>query len=312
MNLPAKLADLYENSPVLVAAYDEFDRLRYANRAFREVFFIEAHEELFWHALMRRNFEARRGTVIKVSNFDEWLTATLSRRGKLHFRAFETDVIGGQWLWMTETVDEEGWMLCVASDITSLKSEGRAVRQDRDFAIKAAYTDELTGVNNRRFVMARIEDMLAPLAGGAEPGCVAVLDLDNFKYINDRYGHQAGDLILRDFARRVQEQVRRADCFGRIGGEEFILVLPATSASQAALIVERMLGVTRISHPLPDRPEFSYTFSAGVAAGRRGESATELCGRADRALYAAKMAGRNRVLVAGSPDERATQLGAPA
>jgi len=296
-----KLVALYERSPVLVAAYDGFDRLRYANEAFRSAYFIEAGEEPFWPDLMRRNFEARRGTVIRGDNFDEWLISTQSRRGKIEFRAFETDLMDGRWLWMTESVQSDGWMLCVASDITNLRAEDRVVRQDRDSALKAALTDELTGVANRRFVMARIAEMQNNAnVQDAGPGCVAVIDLDNFKYINDAYGHPAGDLILRDFARRIHGQLRRFDCFGRIGGEEFALVLPNTSIEQGELILERMLAVVRLSRPLPGHPDFSYTFSAGIAAVETGEDAAGICGRADRALYAAKLAGRNRVMRDGS------------
>ncbi|MEP9366704.1 GGDEF domain-containing protein [Xanthobacter sp. VNH20] len=293
-----KLAQLYEHTPVLVAAYDMFDRLRYANAAFRSAFFLVPGEEPFWGELMRRNFNAERGTVIRTADFEAWLISTQSRRGKTGFRAFETDLIDGRWLWMTETVQSNGWMLCIASDITSLRAEERSVRQDRDIAIKAAHTDDLTGVANRRYVLARIDDMLLGNGGEAgAPGCVAVLDLDNFKYINDHYGHQAGDLILRDFARRIQVQVRRRDCFGRIGGEEFVLVFPDTSINQARLLVEQMLATIQISRPLPERPDFTYTFSAGLAAALTGESASDIYGRADKALYRAKMAGRNCILL---------------
>jgi diguanylate cyclase (GGDEF)-like protein len=298
------LRTMYENTPVLVAAYDPFDRLRYANRAFRAAYFIEPAEELFWPDLMRRNFHAGRGTVIRAPDFEEWLVSTLSRRGKAGFRAFETDLADGRWLWMTETVDAGGWMLCIASDITSLRAEDRAVRQDRDFAIKAAQTDELTGIANRRYVTAMIEDMLGqPARGDGPAGSVALLDLDNFKYINDRYGHHVGDAVLRDFARRIQALVRRTDCFGRVGGEEFVLVLPATSASQAALLIERMLTVIRRSRPLNDRPDFAYTFSAGVAESMTADCVASIYARADKALYAAKLAGRNQLILDGTPGQ---------
>jgi diguanylate cyclase (GGDEF)-like protein len=305
-NVTDHLRAMYENTPVLVAAYDPFDRLRYANRAFGAAFFIEPEEEPFWPELMRRNFHAGRGTVIRAPDFEEWLVSTLSRRGKAEFRAFETDLADGRWLWMTETVDTEGWMLCIASDITSLRAEDRAVRQDRDFAIKAAQTDDLTGIANRRYVTTRIEYMLGQAAAdGSATGSVAVLDLDNFKYINDRYGHHVGDVVLRDFARRIQAQVRRTDCFGRVGGEEFVLVLPGTSAAQAALLIDRMLTVIRRSRPLSDRPEFGYTFSAGVSENLPGDSVASLYTRADKALYAAKLAGRNQ-LVTDAPAHEPT------
>lgn len=295
--VPDQLAALYDATQVLVAAYDSFDRLRYANAAFRAAFGLAPGEEITWAEIMRRNHAERRGTIITAPDFDAWLVSTSSRRGKVPYRAFETDLYDGRWLLMTESVSASGWMLCIASDITALKADGRDVRQARDRAIKEAQTDDLTGIANRRFITARVDDMLAP---GAMGGALCVLDLDNFKYINDLVGHLAGDTVLRDFAARINGLIRRKDCFGRIGGEEFVLVLPQTSAEEAVLIVERMLSLVRQSRPLPQWPDFAYTFSAGVATGGPGTTFTDLYGRADRALYLAKMAGRNRIMADGA------------
>ncbi|MBX5219573.1 GGDEF domain-containing protein [Rhizobium sp. NLR8a] len=292
-----QLLHLSAQTETLMAVYDGDDRLRYANSAFRSAYFIEPEETPLWPDLMRRNFHLGRGTVIRTDNFEEWLRSTQSRRGKIGYRAFETDLSDGRWLWMTEAVQSNGWMLCIASDITRLRAHGRTVRQDRDQAIKASYTDELTGVANRRFVMARVEDMLAAARHGSS-GCLAVFDIDNFKHINDRHGHHAGDLVLRDFAHRIHQNVRRNDCFGRVGGEEFLLVMPATGPEDALAMVERMLTVIRFSRPLPDSPDFSYTCSAGIAACVPTDSASELYRRADQALYDAKMSGRDRVRAA--------------
>jgi diguanylate cyclase (GGDEF)-like protein len=292
-----QLLHLSASTATLVAVYDDEDRLRYANPAFRSAYFIEPDETPLWPDLMRRNFELRRGTVVHAADFDEWLRSTQSRRGKIGYRAFETDLVDGRWFWMTEAVQKNGWMLCIASDITSLRARGRSVRQDRDQAIKAAQTDELTGVANRRFVMARVEDMLIAAQQGGD-GCLAVFDIDNFKYINDRLGHYAGDLVLRDFAHRIHQNVRRTDCFGRVGGEEFLLVMPGTGSEEAIAIVERMLSVIRFSRPLPESPDFSYTCSAGIAACLPADSASDLYRRADQALYAAKLSGRDRVRAA--------------
>ncbi|MBZ9907737.1 GGDEF domain-containing protein [Mesorhizobium sp. BR115XR7A] len=287
-----QLAELYDETPVLVAIYDSFDRLRYANRAFRSIFYVASDEAPSWADLMRRNHAEGRGTVIHAADMEKWLVSAQSRRGKTGFRAFETDLVDGRWLWMTETVQSDGWMLCIASDITAIRAGGRSLRQDRDRAIKASHTDELTGVANRRFVTGRIEELIRGAGDGS--GSICVLDLDNFKCINDRFGHGAGDIILQDFAKRIQKQVRRSDCFGRIGGEEFVLVLPRTGMEEAELIVERMLATIRTSRPLQDRA-VSYTFSAGIAEVRLGETVAELLGRADHALYSAKVGGRNRI-----------------
>ncbi|WP_394344595.1 sensor domain-containing diguanylate cyclase [Aliirhizobium smilacinae] len=293
-------ARLMEAAGVCVAVYDDEDRLRYANRAFRVAWFVDEGEHPLWPDLMRRNFHARRGTVIKVADFEAWLVSTVSRRGKAGFRAFETDLHDGRWLWMTETMQDDGWMLCVASDITSIRPDERALRQDRDEAIRVSQTDELTGIPSRRFVMAKLNDLLAAQADdngriSRHVGCIAVLDIDNFKYINDRFGHLVGDAVLRDFAATLQGHVRKTDVLGRVGGEEFVLILPNTAAGDAEAIVSRMLDAVRISRPVPDQLSFRYTFSAGIASAEGGEKADEIYRRADLALYAAKMRGRNQI-----------------
>ncbi len=298
---------LMEAAGVCVAVYDHEDRLRYANRAFRAAWFIEEGERPLWPDLMRRNFLARRGTVIKVEDFEAWLASTVSRRGKAGFRAFETDLHDGRWLWMTETMQADGWMLCVASDITSIRSDERSLRQDRDDAIKASQTDELTGIPSRRFVMAKLNDMLAARHGDREAGyvgCVAVLDIDNFKYINDRFGHFVGDAVLKDFAATLQQHVRKTDVLGRVGGEEFVLLLPNTAPEDAEVILGRMLEAVRVSRPLADQVSFRYTFSAGLAGARATDRQDDVYRRADLALYAAKMRGRDQIGI-----DPATRLG---
>jgi diguanylate cyclase (GGDEF)-like protein len=291
-------AQLLESAGAMVAVYDQDDRLRHANRAFRDAWWIKAGEEPLWTDLMRRNFYAKRGTVISTPDFEAWLLSTQSRRGKSPTKAFETDLHDGRWVWMTETTQADGWMLCIATDITSIRPDERSLRQDRDIAVKASQTDELTGIPSRRFVMSKLEELVLHASEGEDLlGCIAVLDLDNFKYINDRFGHAVGDAVLKDFAATIQHEVRKTDILGRVGGEEFVLLLPNTSLVDAETVLNRMLLSVRHSRPLPDEASFRYTFSAGIACVTRGEEASALYRRADLALYAAKMRGRDQVAV---------------
>jgi diguanylate cyclase (GGDEF)-like protein len=295
----SRLAQLQGLSSVLVALYDHEDRLQYANAAFRSAFALDPDETPLWGELMRRNKLAGRGTIIRIDDFDAWLLSAQSRRGKLPFRAFETDLVDGRWLWMTETVDAEGWMLCVGSDITHIRRSERDLRQDRDFALKASQTDELTGISNRRFMMAALDSMIAHQArADSSSGCLAIMDIDFFKLINDKFGHQTGDDMLVDFARRVHPLVRRRDSFGRIGGEEFMLVMPDTTLMQGEMIMVRVLQTIRGARPISSMPTFGYTFSAGLAELRPGEKARDLYARADEALYLAKQSGRDRLKIA--------------
>ena len=180
-DIAARLRSLGDDTGVLVALYDQDDRLRYANRSFRSTFHLNDNESPLWPDLMRRNRALGVGTVISVPDFEAWVVSAQSRRGKVPFRAFETDVVGGRWLWMTETVDANGWMLCIASDITHLRADERTLRQDRDFALKAAQTDELTGVSNRRYMMSKLEEMVQRYSAvGAGSGCICILDIDFF------------------------------------------------------------------------------------------------------------------------------------
>jgi diguanylate cyclase (GGDEF)-like protein len=119
-----------------------------------------------------------------------------------------------------------------------------------------------------------------------------LIDLDEFKNINDTHGHAAGDEVLRHFVAHCQAQLRPQDQFGRIGGEEFLLVLPHTQAADAWVATERL----RLT--LEPADGLRYTFSAGVAGACQGDALNALLERADAALYEAKRSGRNRCVTA--------------
>ncbi|HET7410314.1 MAG TPA: PleD family two-component system response regulator [Paracoccaceae bacterium] len=159
-----------------------------------------------------------------------------------------------------------------------------------------AVTDPLTGVYNRRHANAHIEDVVDRSRDRGAELTIMLLDLDRFKSINDGHGHAAGDMVLREFARRLQANVRSIDLVARIGGEEFMVVMPDSGAASAAEIAERVRLATadppfRVSQSGATR---SVTVSIGYAVLQPGESVFELIERADRALYASKNAGRNR------------------
>jgi diguanylate cyclase (GGDEF)-like protein len=208
----------------------------------------------------------------------------------LPFRAFESDLHDGRWVWMTETLLGNGWMLCVASDITSFHQDGRALRQAYDQALRTAQTDALTGLSNRTHIVRQADQLIAQ----GRPFALALLDLDHFKRINDLYGHSAGDEVIRDFARHLQASIRREDGAGRVGGEEFTLLLSGCGREQSEAIVSRLFARVRAARPLANAPGQGYTASAGLVLHQPGESATQLYNRADHALYRAKDAGRDQ------------------
>ncbi|KQO75722.1 sensor domain-containing diguanylate cyclase [Rhizobium sp. Leaf262] len=295
-SLIERVIALQDMTPVFIALYDTQDRLRHANRAFRQAFNVEDDAFPTWGELLRANYLDRQGLIISTGDYDAWFLSAQSRRGKLPFRGIELDLHDGRWIWMTETVQADGWMLCVGTDITALRQNQRSLRQDRDIALRAAQTDELTGTANRRFVFTKLAVQIENVEKGIEsPFGLCVMDIDFFKGINDRFGHQGGDTVLRDFVKIAHSTIRRSDTFGRVGGEEFVLIMPRTVLPECIGIVERLLEKVRISCPFPGATDFSYSCSAGLSLFRPGETATDLYHRADRALYEAKQRGRARV-----------------
>ncbi|MBQ0961063.1 GGDEF domain-containing protein [Ideonella sp. 4Y11] len=125
------------------------------------------------------------------------------------------------------------------------------------------------------------------------PPAVALIDLDHFKQINDQHGHAAGDQVLRDFADRLQHALRRSDTCGRVGGEEFLVVLDGLSIDDAQEVMQRLLLAVRQGRPLDDLPDFAYSASIGLVRAREAERPEDVMARADLALYAAKRGGRN-------------------
>ncbi|MEO5900343.1 MAG: GGDEF domain-containing protein [Ilumatobacteraceae bacterium] len=157
------------------------------------------------------------------------------------------------------------------------------IRRETHF-VDAASNDVLTGLPNRRVAMR----VLGRLHDGDS---VAMIDLDHFKEVNDTLGHGAGDEVLRGFARALRMAIRASDTAGRIGGEEFLLLLPAASPDDALAVLDRLRLVWAEIRPSP------ITFSAGVATVTDGAQREALT-RADEALYAAKNSGRDRFEVA--------------
>ncbi len=162
-----------------------------------------------------------------------------------------------------------------------------------------AQRDPLTGLVNRRYMQELIElELMRQERGHGSPCALAIVDLDYFKRINDSYGHAVGDQVLCGLAREAQALLRPSDVISRWGGEEFLLLLPCTSAQQATQAATRFGSQLAQACLVPSQPQLRVTASIGLAERAAGESLASVLERADQALYRAKQDGRNRVVVA--------------
>ena len=159
-----------------------------------------------------------------------------------------------------------------------------------------AQRDALLGCFNRRYILAALEEQKQLADESGIPLCLAVLDIDHFKRINDERGHLEGDEVLRTFARIAQQGVRGGDMFGRYGGEEFLLIFPGTSLLPALNTCERIRAQVE-NHAWSGLLKGRVTVSVGVTQYVMGESVLEFFSRADTAMYLAKEGGRNQVVV---------------
>ncbi|MEO6929088.1 MAG: GGDEF domain-containing protein [Casimicrobiaceae bacterium] len=175
----------------------------------------------------------------------------------------------------------------------------RVLRLERELATLSdrLHEDQLTELLNRRGLDRQFEIELARSTRTAQPLCVCLLDIDDFKRINDTHGHQVGDQALVHLAQVLRQAVRPSDVVARFGGEEFVILLPSTRAKEAESVMARMQRDLTRRYFLHRNERLLVTFSAGVTEGAPGETADELMSRADRALYQAKQSGKNRVIV---------------
>ncbi len=189
----------------------------------------------------------------------------------------------------TDPMDQRVLASTVAGFLAAMADRATLVRR----LLEQARTDELTGLPNRRHMFDVLHRELAHAARSDSALSVAMLDLDHFKRYNDRFGHQAGDELLRSFASQFTRRLRAQDTIARYGGEEFLVIMPSTDTKGAALLVRQVAA-----EPLLGEGGDPVTFSAGIASWDHAEDADRLIGRADAALYRAKAAGRNLVVVA--------------
>ncbi len=199
--------------------------------------------------------------------------------------------------YLTRPIDKNELLARVRTQIRKRRYTER-LRDNVQMSIEMAITDALTGLYNRRYMETHVSTLVEQAAARGKPLSVLVIDIDYFKAINDTYGHDAGDDVLRDFALRVRRSIRGIDLACRYGGEEFVVIMPETDMAVATVVAERLRR--RIAaEPFPIQHgagKIEVTISVGIATLGREDTAAAMIKRADQALYRAKRDGRNRVV----------------
>lgn len=275
--------------------YDEFDRLVICNEAYLDMY--QASRDLIvpgktFEEIVRQG--AERGQYVEaIGHVDEWVKARVKRHQEADGKQVEQLLNDGRWLLAIEHRTPSGYIVGNRIDITQRKRLESELRE-------LATTDSLTGLPNRRHFLSRLDEELERVRRmTTQQACVMMLDLDHFKRINDTHGHSVGDKVLQLFANIMREQLRISDTSGRLGGEEFAIVLPGTSLQSAKSFAER-LGQKLAELPIPVADQSIYvTVSIGITAIKPNDTSSDaVLMRADGALYQAKERGRNRVITA--------------
>ncbi|MCD2315759.1 diguanylate cyclase [Sphingomonas sp. IC-11] len=278
---------LTENSTDIVINLDVGGRLQFASTSIAQISGFEPDKLIGRRVsrLLHPDDAARAETSFR---------RIIAEPTKTHVNEYR-GVIGGEDVRWFEThsravTDDIGNVTGVVSAIRDVSN--RKAHEER--LARAALTDALTGLANRRGLD---EELGARLSTGSG-GCVALFDLDHFKRINDTHGHAAGDEVLRRFATLARASVREQDLVARLGGEEFAVVLPEATISQAALVCERLRHAIASTSVQVGESLISVTVSGGVAPYLRNQSSEDILRVADRALYRAKHAGRDQLALA--------------
>jgi len=201
--------------------------------------------------------------------------------------------------YLVRPIDRDELIARTRTQIRRKRYEER-LRENFTASVNAAVTDALTGLYNRRYLESHFERLARRLSGDLKPVSLMVLDVDHFKDVNDSWGHDVGDEVLREIAMRIQSNLRGFDTAVRYGGEEFVVLLPEATAAAAVSAAERLCRSIE-AHPIPvsATPEgLPVTVSVGVATAADRLEFDDLVKRADEAMYQAKREGRNRVVVA--------------
>jgi diguanylate cyclase len=285
------------------------ERITQAERSFKEVIYKQS---MLKHGLREAKTTFKRLISVFVERLSEMSTSTTGYHDRIENYATRLERAQGlsdlQNIVADLVSDTRGVqvdMMRHRDEIVDARKQAeqaeervRQLEAELEHVSEQVREDQLTGTLNRRGLDDAMQREIARAQRKRTPLCVAILDLDNFKKLNDTYGHQAGDDALVHLANVVRNTLRPTDTVARFGGEEFVIVFAETDVKPAVDVMKRLQRELTKKFFLHDNERLLITFSAGVAALKEGESQEAVLARADKAMYQAKLQGKNRVVTA--------------
>lgn len=276
------------SSAIIITSLKE-GRILEVNNGFREILGYEDKDiigntteelKLWYQKRDRQGFINEMNNYGKVRNLE---MKFFKNTGDIITGVIDADIID---------INGEEVILSIVNDISE-----RKVMEEK--IVEMSIRDPLTNVYNRRYIFSRLETMLKGYKSGEEGFAVSLLDIDHFKKVNDRYGHQAGDRVLNEFTKIINKMIGRDSFLGRYGGEEFIIVSFKSNKEETKKLIENILKLIRNNKVLYENKEIRYTFSAGISDtfefSKESLNLEMIINQADDRLYKAKNNGRNQV-----------------
>ena len=298
-NIQQLLYNSLEKTSNCVGIFDDEDRLIYCNEEMAAMFgqTINDVQGQTFAQIVEYCYLYSKGVLIEANNIHEWIIYANQKRRQSVFRNFEIDLHDGRWFLATERVIENDFIFFYATDITEKKQTEQRLKLASQELFKLATTDSLTDSHNRRYFLEMANIELQRSARSGDDCSILMIDLDHFKSLNDNFGHQGGDLTLAQSAKTIKDSLRPYDIFGRIGGEEFAVLLPNTDLSSAFDIDQRICNAIEKQIVDYQTQKIKITASIGAANSKENKRSLELLmSRADKNLYRAKNQGRNKVV----------------
>jgi diguanylate cyclase (GGDEF)-like protein/PAS domain S-box-containing protein len=294
------LKNIIKQSPDAFGVFDNKNRLTYTNQRFVDIFGISIDNAIgLTHTeLLKNAFDTKplRGIFIESDDFDSWVAGIELRLRNHKLKMFESDMADGRWLKVSQLTLEDDNLIIFATDITKQKKTEQKLNEALMQVELLASIDSLTGIFNRRFFMESCKSELASCHRHKRPVAMIVMDIDDFKLVNDTYGHPVGDIVLIEFAKIINKELRESDIFGRIGGEEFGIMISDKETERAFDIADRLRNIISKKEIMIDvrNKTINITASFGVTMSKSIQTTvSSLLKDADEAMYKSKRNGRN-------------------